>query len=99
MRSDLLTRFIFISESFKEAKRRLPKAVEFSDLNTASEADDDMYGRGKRTKRPRQVYSPAEDSSSEEESISDKDNSETLPPVPKNFASSFTKSCKKVYPY
>ncbi|KAK4014026.1 hypothetical protein OUZ56_026572 [Daphnia magna] len=61
-------------ESFKEARRRLPRAVEFSDLNTASEADDNMYGRGKRKKRPRQVYSPAEDSASEEDNISDTEN-------------------------
>ena len=66
MKSDLLTNLF--SESFKEAKRRLGKAVEFSDLNTASEADDNMYGRGKRKKRSCQVYSPAEDSSSEQES-------------------------------
>ena len=69
MKSDLLTNLF--SESFKEAKRRLGKAVEFSDLNTASEADDNIwngYGRGKRKKRPCQVYSPAEDSSSEQES-------------------------------
>ena len=31
--------------------------------------------------------------------ISDNDNSETLPAVPKNFAARFTKSCKTVYPY
>ncbi|KZR96220.1 Uncharacterized protein APZ42_009565 [Daphnia magna] len=87
-------------ESFKEARRRLPRAVEFSDLNTASEADDNMYGRGKRKKRPRQVYSPAEDSASEEDNISDTENNTvTLPPVPRNSAASFTKSCKKLYLY
>ncbi|KAK4018945.1 hypothetical protein OUZ56_000980 [Daphnia magna] len=44
-----------------------------------------MYGRGKRKKRPRQVYSPAEDSASEEDNISDTEN---------NTCYSLTTTCK-----
>ncbi|KAI9554934.1 hypothetical protein GHT06_020214 [Daphnia sinensis] len=82
--------------TFNAAKKLLPRAVIGTDINTASEADEHQYGKGRRIKRPRIVFSPAPPAESENEIDSTDDEqyqhiSENLnlPPPPKDLAANF----------
>ncbi len=90
--------FIFI-DTFHAAKKLIPRAVQGTDINTGSEADENQYGKGKRVKRPRIVYSPApQESEREIDSTGDEQCQHTtvnlnIPPPPKDLASNFKQSC------
>lgn len=94
----LIHQFSF-SESFNEAKKLISRAVDCSDMNTASEADENRYGKGKRVRKPRAVFSPTPQESTEED-VESSDNEQTtdnLPSVPRGMAENFSQSGKIIF--
>ncbi len=78
----------------------MSRAVQHSDIQTASESEGKRLGRGKRIKKTRAVYSPTpnhQESSTEdmESDLEDTSQTSNVPPIPNGLAENFNRSSRK----
>ena len=79
----------------------MSRAVQHSDIQTASESEGNRLGRGKRIKKTRAVYSPTpnnhQESSTEdiESDLEDTIQTSNVPLIPNGLAENFNRSSRK----